>query len=210
MIAQLTGTVVRTASPVVVLDVHGVGYKVFVPLSALEKLPPAGESVTLVTHLLVREDDLSLYGFLEEVEQRVFELLLTVSGVGPKAALALLSALGGDGLAQAVSAEDVRSLTKVPGVGAKTAQRLVLELKEKLFALGFERKVEHLAAVDRVQKKTGNAALLDDVVSALTNLGYHKADAQRAADAALTEQLQKGGVPEFAALLRAALNRLTR
>lgn len=210
MIAQLTGVVAQTASPFVVLDVHGVGYRVAVPLSVLERLPPQGESVTLVTHLLVREDDLSLYGFLDDLELQVFLLLLTVSGVGPKAALALLSALGGAGLARAVSSEDVRSLTKVPGIGAKTAQRLVLELKEKLFALGFERKVDQLATSGQVAAKTGNAALLDDVVSALVNLGYNKADAGRAADAALAEVLSGTSAPEFAPLLRAALNRLTR
>jgi holliday junction DNA helicase RuvA len=210
VIAQLTGVVAQTASPYVVLDVHGVGYRVAVPLSVLERLPADGQPVTLKTHLLVREDDLSLYGFLDDLELQVFLLLLTVSGVGPKAALALLSALGGAGLARAVSSEDVRSLTKVPGIGAKTAQRLVLELKEKLFALGFERKVDQLATSGQVAVKTGNAALVDDVVSALVNLGYNKADAGRAADAALAEVLSGTSAPEFAPLLRAALNRLTR
>lgn len=210
VIAQLTGTVARTAAPFVVLDVHGVGYRVAVPLSVLEQLPAEGQSVTLRTHLMVREDDLSLYGFLEETELQVFELLLTVSGVGPKAALALLSALGGAGLARAVASEDVRSLTRVPGIGAKTAQRLVLELREKLAALGYERKVDQIAATGQTKARTGNAGLVDDVASALVNLGYNRADAQRAAEVALEEQLKTVASPEFAPLLRAALNRLTR
>lgn len=210
MIAQLTGKVVRVATPVVVLDVHGVGYRVSVPLSVIEKLPAGGEAVTLITHLIVREDELSLYGFLEESDQQVFELLLTVSGVGPKAALALLSALGGDGLARVVSAEDVRAITKTPGIGPKLAQRLVLELKDKLFALGFTRKVEHLAAVGQVKVRNANEQLVDDVVSALVNLGYHKTDAQRSAEYALGEALKTENAPAFATLLRAALNRLTR
>lgn len=210
MIAQLTGVVARAAAPIVVLDVNGVGYKVAVPLSVLERLPPQGEKVTLLTHLIVREDDLSLYGFLEEIEQKAFELLLSVTGVGPKAALALLSSLGGEGLARAVGSEDERTLVKAPGIGAKTAKLIILALKEKLFALGFERKVEGLAATDKTRQKSGSALLVEDVLSALTNLGYNKNDAQRAADAALDELTKAGGPPEFAPLLRAALNRLTR
>ena len=210
MIAQLTGVVARAAAPIVVLDVNGVGYKVAVPLSVLERLPPMGEKVTLLTHLIVREDDLSLYGFLEEIEQKAFELLLSVTGVGPKAALALLSSLGGEGLARAVGSEDERTLVKVPGIGAKTAKLIILSLKEKLFALGFERKVEGLAATDKTRQKSGTALLVDDVMSALTNLGYNKSDAQRATDAALDELAKGGTTPDFAPLLRAALNRLTR
>lgn len=210
MIAQLTGKVVRVASPALILDVNGVGYRVSVPLSVIEKLPEGDAPVTLVTHLIVREDELSLYGFLEERDQQVFELLLTVTGVGPKAALALLSALGGDGLARVVSAEDIRAITKTPGIGPKLAQRLVLELKDKLFALGFSRKVEQLAAVGQVKVRNASEQLLDDVVSALVNLGYNKADAQRSCEFCLSEALKTETTPAFAALLRAALNRLTR
>ena len=212
MIAQLTGTVARTAAPIVVLDVNGVGYRVGVPLSVLERLPVPGseEKVTLLTHMIVREDDLSLYGFLEEIELRVFELLLSVSGVGPKAALAMLSSLGGEGLARTVGSEDERALVKVPGVGAKTAKLIILALKEKLFALGFERKVEGLAATGKVAAKSTNAQLLEDVVSALVNLGYNKTEAQKSADAALDEMLKSESAPVFPIVLRAALGRLTR
>jgi Holliday junction DNA helicase RuvA len=209
VIAQLTGTVARVAASYLVLDVHGVGYKVSVPLSVLEALPPAGTPVTLVTHTQVREDDISLFGFLEEIDLRVFELLLTVTGVGPKAALGLLSALSADALARAVSAEDVRTLTKAPGIGAKTAQRMVLELRDKLTALGFERRVEALASRQTVKQADAGQVVVEEVASALINLGYNKIEAQRAADGALEEKLKTGPVPEFAVLLRGALNRLT-
>lgn len=211
MIAQLTGSVARVADTTgyVVLDVNGVGYRVAVPVPVLVSLPAVGEKVTLVTHLIVREDDLSLYGFSDESELRVFELLLTVSGVGPKVALALLSALTASDLAQAVASEDVRTLTRVPGVGAKTAQRMVLELRDKLAALGFERKVDQVARGAVVKTKTGAEALVEDVVAALLNLGYNKAEAQRASDAALEGLIKTGSSPDFGALLRASLSRLT-
>jgi len=163
-----------------------------------------------VTHLIVREDDLSLYGFNDDIELRVFELLLTVTGVGPKVALGLLSALTADDLAQAIGSEDVRTLTKVPGIGAKTAQRMVLELKEKIAQFGFERRVDGLAARDTVKKKDAAGNLIDDAVSALMNLGYSKPEAQRAADAALQEMLKTIPEPKFPDLLRAALNKLTK
>lgn len=211
MIAQLSGSVARVADTAgyLVLDVNGVGYKVAVPVPVLVNLPPVGQPVTLVTHMLVREDDLSLFGFTDPTELRVFELLLTVSGVGPKVALALLSALPASDLAQAVATEDVRTLTKVPGVGAKTAQRMVLELREKLAALGFERKVDQVARGAAVRKKNDAEAVVEDVVSALLNLGYNKAEAQRSAETALEALLKTDPKPEFGALLRSSLSRLT-
>ena len=210
MIAQLRGIVARSAGNYVVLDVNGVGYKVNVPLTVIEGLPPADQTLTLITHTQVREDDISLFGFLDESELKVFELLLTVSGVGPKVALGLLSALTANDLAQAISSDDVRTLTKVPGVGAKTAQRMVLELKEKILQFGFEQRVGKIAIAGPVKKLEGNAALLDDAVSALINLGYNKPEAQRGADMALEEMLKNSTEPKFADLLRASLNKLTK
>lgn len=213
MIAQLSGAVVRTTASFVVLDVQGVGYKVFVPLSVLENLPGDGHPLTLVTHTLVREDELSLFGFFDDAELRIFEQLLSVSGVGPKVALALLSALPARELAEAVAGEDVRTLTRVPGIGAKTAQRLVLELKDKIAAVVFEMRASGGAdkPVAGAPKKSAHSDL-DDAVSALINLGYNKAEAARAAQSVLDERSQAGETipPEFAALLRAALNRLTK
>jgi holliday junction DNA helicase RuvA len=210
VIAQLTGLVVRTA-PFLVLDVGGVGYKVFVPITVLEALPPEGspEKVTLQITMIVREDDMSLYGFLDLSQREVFEQLLTVSGVGPKAGLALLSKLTAEELAGAVATEDIRTLTKVPGIGLKTAQRMVLELKEKLKMLGFNTNVGRLAATDGVQKRNTNIGLIEDVSSALQNLGYSKMDASKAAEAALEEKLKTTSTPAFAEVLRSALNRLT-
>lgn len=213
MIAQLAGNVARVLGGAVVLDVHGVGYKVSVPASVLESLPAPGQPLTLVTHTLVREDDISLFGFLGEQELRVFQLLLTVSGIGPKVALALLSALPAEDLARAAASDDVRTLTRVPGVGAKTAQRLVLELKEKLGALMLE-----FAGLFGPEKATPSATkkdpakiLVDDVVAALLNLGYNKPEAIRATEAAVEERTGADlPPPDFGHLLRATLNRLTK
>ena len=210
MIAQLRGNVARSSGGFIVLDVGGVGYKVFVPVTVLESLPEPGQPVTLHTHTLVREDDLSLYGFLAEIDLEAFELLLTVSGVGPKAALALLSAMTAEDLAQAIGAEDVRAITRTPGIGPKTAQRMVLELRDKFARMGFTRQVDRLAAGAQVKKKDEAASLADDVTSALMNLGYNKTEAQRAAAAALDEKLKSDAAPKFADVLRAALNRLTK
>jgi len=191
--------------------VNGVGYKVSVPASVLETLPAPGQPLTLVTHLLVREDDLSLFGFPGEEELRVFELLLTVSGIGPKVALALLSALPAQELAKAAAAEDVRTLTRVPGVGAKTAQRLVLELKDKLAAVVFAFNAGIFDTTKPAPKVAPPASAIDDVVDALLNLGYNKPEAARAAEVALDAR-KKAGEPEFAfaELLRATLNLLTK
>jgi Holliday junction DNA helicase RuvA len=215
MIAQLRGHVVRIAAPTLVLDVNGVGYRVSVPASVLENLPTDGTPLTLITHMQVREDDMSLFGFLDDQELEVFNLLLSVSGVGPKASLAMLSALGSVGIAKAVAGEDVRTLTKVPGIGTRTAQRLVVDLKEKMLPIGL--------GASQTTTPVGGAkpsvvaqpavhpnALIADVISALQNLGYPKADAMKAGESA-HEQLQGAGVlPEFATLLRAALSHLSR
>ena len=215
MIAQLRGHVVRIAAPTLVLDVNGVGYRVSVPASVLENLPTDGTPLTLITHMQVREDDMSLFGFLDDQELEVFNLLLSVSGVGPKASLAMLSALGSVGIAKAVAGEDVRTLTKVPGIGTRTAQRLVVDLKEKMLPIGLGG--GGTTSPQGTTKPSVTAqpavhpnALIADVISALQNLGYPKADAVKAAESA-HEQLQGTGViPEFAAVLRAALSHLSR
>jgi Holliday junction DNA helicase RuvA len=215
MIAQLRGHVVRVAAPTLVLDVNGVGYRVSVPASVLENLPTDGTPLTLITHMQVREDDMSLFGFLDDQELEVFNLLLSVSGVGPKASLAMLSALGSVGIAKAVAGEDVRTLTKVPGIGTRTAQRLVVDLKEKMLPIGLgagptTTPVGGAKPSVMLQPPVHPNALIADVISALQNLGYPKADAIRAGESA-HEQLQGTGVvPEFATLLRAALSHLSR
>lgn len=215
MIALLRGTVAKSTTGFVILDTGGVGYKVNVPVSVLETLPEDGSPITLFTTMIVREDDMSLYGFGDETDQKVFELLLTVTGVGPKAGLAFLSAMTAEQIAQSIASDDVRAVTRVPGIGPKTAQRMVLELKDKMAAFGFARKVDNIATSAKVQaSRDDKAELLSDVTSALMNLGYNKAEGSKAAEGALTEKTGDAGagapLPKFADLLRAALNRLTK
>jgi Holliday junction DNA helicase RuvA len=132
MIAFLTGRVVGKTASYVLLDVAGVGYRLLMSTRSLSALPPAGDDVTVHTYLHVREDELTLYGFENEDERALFEKLIGVSGVGPKVALAILSSVAPDALRSAVAREDVGLLSSVPGIGKKTAQRLILELKDKL------------------------------------------------------------------------------
>lgn len=132
MIAFLEGQLVQKAGPRLVLDVHGVGYEVLVPVSTAAKLPPVGSRARVHTRMHVRDDATTLYGFASTDERELFDLLVTVTGIGPKVALAFLSALTPDALRRAVAAGDVAALTVVPGVGKKVAQRVVLDLKDKL------------------------------------------------------------------------------
>jgi Holliday junction DNA helicase RuvA len=136
MIAFLTGTLVSRGPSHALLDVNGVGYRLSMSTSSLVSLPAEGDEVTVHTHLIVRDDGLSLFGFENLAEKEAFELLLGVSGVGPKVALAVLSTLSADTLAQAVAAEDVALISSVPGVGKKTAQRVIVDLADKLGAEG--------------------------------------------------------------------------
>ena len=132
MIGRLTGTLAAKSPPQLLVDVGGVGYEVDVPMSSFYNLPALGERVTLLTHFVVREDAQVLFGFLTHAERATFRLLVKISGVGPRTALAILSGLSVDELAQAVSLQQSGRLVKVPGIGKKTAERLLLELKGKL------------------------------------------------------------------------------
>ncbi|MBQ7525764.1 MAG: Holliday junction branch migration protein RuvA, partial [Abditibacteriota bacterium] len=132
MIAHLRGELASVSSDHAVVDVNGVGYKVYLPVKVLLSLPAEGDKVGLLVTTIVKEDSITLYGFSREVQQELFELLLTVSGVGPKVALAILGELEPGDIISAISAEDYASLTVVSGLGKKTAQRIVLELREKL------------------------------------------------------------------------------
>ncbi|MDE2452238.1 MAG: Holliday junction branch migration protein RuvA, partial [Burkholderiales bacterium] len=132
MIGRITGTLAEKSPPLVLVDVAGVGYEIDVPMSTFYNLPALGERVSLLTHFVVREDAQLLYGFLSAEERMTFRLLVKISGVGPRTALAILSGLSVAELAQAVSLQDGARLVKVPGIGKKTAERLLLELKGKL------------------------------------------------------------------------------
>jgi Holliday junction DNA helicase RuvA len=177
VIGRLSGRIVGEESDgALVLDVGGVGYDVRAPLGTSGRAVPAGDgTVTLHTHLHVRDDALELYGFATESERRVFRLLIDVPNVGPKTALGVLSALPPADLASAVEAKDIGRLTRIDGVGKKTAERLVLELKERLQKLGDLGRAPEGAAGPRAGAGT-EARLL----GALTNMGYRPADAERA------------------------------
>ena len=203
MIASLRGLLAHAEATAITLDVGGVGYKVAVPASIHGFLPAIGESVFLHIHFHMRAEEISLYGFLTPDDQKVFELLLSVTGIGPKVALSILSAMEAESLARTVAAEDTRALVRIPGLGLKTAQRLVLELRDKLAALVFDRKV------DAIQAKSAKPAaddIFDDVVEGLINLGYNRNAARAAADKAIKEIPDK---TNMGAALRASLNILT-
>ncbi len=178
MIAHLRGEILMRGADSIVLDVGGVGFRVRVPASTLETLGMPGDPAELFTHLHVREDDLSLFGFAGEDQLKLFEMLLTVSGIGPKAALGLLSAASPEALRAAIAQENISLLTGIPGIGKKTAQRLVLELKGKLPAA--EGELAEISPVD------------EEVVAALVNLGYSAAEARRAAQAVPPSEKEVG------------------
>jgi Holliday junction DNA helicase RuvA len=166
MIGRLTGTLVEKNPPQLLLDVQGVAYEVDVPMSTFYNLPGTGERVALFTHLVVREDAHLLFGFGTEQERRAFRQLLKISGVGTRTALSVLSGLSVAELAQAVTMQDTGRLTKIPGIGKKTAERLLLELKDKL---GVE--VTSAVGVHR------RAPAMSDVLNALLSLGYSDKEA---------------------------------
>ena len=168
MIASLTGRLRRKASDYLILDVSGVGYQVAVPLSTYYGLPEEGEEVSLHIHTHVREDSLSLFGFLTPSEKGAFLLLMDVSGIGPKLALTILSGMSVEDLTGAIQSSDDAKLCGIPGVGRKTAARMVLELKDKMKQFASEAMPRSLAAGSTVSSD------MDDVVSALVNLGYKK------------------------------------
>jgi Holliday junction DNA helicase RuvA len=174
MIASLTGRLAFKAPTYLVLDVHGVGYEVFIPLSTYYGLPNLSESISLSVHTHVREDAIQLFGFLTSQEKDAFVLLTSVSGVGPKLALSVLSALPVSDLVSAIRSEDVEKLTTISGIGNKSASRLVLELKDKV------EKLHPGLAPASESPRQGQDATFDDALSALVNLGYRSQDAKEA------------------------------
>ena len=196
MIGQLRGRLADKRPNQVLVDVGGVGYLVQVPLSTYAALSELHTEVTLLIHTHVREDALALYGFLSSREKHFFEMLISASGVGPSLALKILSGMSVEELVPAIRAGDLARLTRIPGVGRKTAERMVVELKDKLEAVTIE------AAKPAVASLAGIEA---DVISALVNLGY---DA-RGAESAVTEAKREVGTSEFEKLLRAALQALS-
>jgi Holliday junction DNA helicase RuvA len=174
MIASLTGRLAFKAPTYLVLDVHGVGYEVFIPLSTYYGLPNLSDNISLSVHTHVREDAIQLFGFLTSQEKDAFVLLTSVSGVGPKLALSVLSALPVSDLVSAIQSGDVEKLTTVPGIGNKSASRLVLELKDKVG------KLQPGLAPASDSPRQGEDVTFDDALSALVNLGYRPQDAKDA------------------------------
>lgn len=199
MIAFLRGRILDKQPTRVVVDVQGVGYEVHVPLSTYYEIGDDGSEITLHVHTHVREEALQLYGFLTALEQQLFERLIGISGIGPKLAIAVLSGIETRELIAAVQRGDVARLTGIPGIGKKTAERIVLELKDRLAKM-----IVPTAGGPAVVSAADS--MRDDVLSALQNLGYHRPLAEKAVEKALAS----GSAPEFEQALKAALRELMR
>src|ERR1051325_5801056 len=199
MITFLHGKLVESLPTQVVVDVQGVGYEVLIPLSSFDKLPTPGGDVKLLTHLVVRDDAHVLYGFMTAVERDTFRLLInTVSGIGPKIALNILSGISVTAFRGAVASGDVKALSQISGVGKKTAERIVLELKDKIGAAGA------WEATSAQRALTGDEQKLNDAVLALIALGFKQTDAHDAVKGALAMLGPPSGVEQ---LVRAALQK---
>jgi holliday junction DNA helicase RuvA len=195
MIAHLRGTLLSKHPNQVVVETSGVGYDVTITVPTFSDLPTLGSEVALHIHTHVREDQIALYGFLRPAEKRLFEKLITVSGIGPKLAITILSGMAADELASAIRGNDLARLTKIPGIGKKTAERMVLELRDKLPE----------AAGTTVPIPAMNP-LEEDVLSALVNLGYQRAAAEKAL--AIAKKSGKSG--SFDLMFREALASLSK
>ena len=182
MIGRLQGVLLRKEPPALMLDVGGVGYELEAPMTTFYELPAVGERVTLYTHLVVREDAHLLYGFVREAQRRLFRELLKVNGVGPRVALAVLSGLSDEEFCRCVAEEDIARLTKVPGIGRKTAERLVIEMRDKL-----PKDIPLPASTAAGPAAPGDP--VSEAVSALVALGYKPNEASRAVRSASTKGL---------------------
>ncbi|MHB8303498.1 MAG: Holliday junction branch migration protein RuvA [Acidobacteriaceae bacterium] len=191
MIAHLRGLLLSKTPQIAVVEAAGVGYEVAISIPTFTSLPAEGKEVSLLIYTHVREDALSLFGFMGRTEKRLFEKLLGISGIGPKLALTVLSGLPPERLAAAIHAQDLATLTRIPGVGKKTAERIVLELKDKLQDLAPSPSSAVLTPVS------------EDVLSALTNLGYQRAAAQKGIEASIARDADAG--KDFETLFRAAM-----
>ncbi|MBH3437939.1 Holliday junction branch migration protein RuvA [Pseudomonas luteola] len=187
MIGRLRGSLAEKQPPHVIIDVNGVGYELEVPMTTLYRLPSLGEPVTLHTHLVVREDAHLLYGFFEKRERELFRELIRLNGVGPKLALALMSGFEVDELVRCVQAQDASALVKIPGVGKKTAERLLVELKDRFKAWESLPSIAPLMMETAVGKPVVTAET--DAVSALVSLGFKPQEASRAVSAIAEEGL---------------------
>lgn len=194
MIAHLRGRLISKHPNQAIVEAGGVGYDVAISVPTFSDLPGTGSEVALHIHTHVREDALALYGFLRPEEKQLFEKLITVSGIGPKLAITILSGMATSDMVGAIRANDYARLTKIPGVGKKTAERMCVELRDKLEGFGEAASIKMASAVE------------EDVISALTNLGYQRALAEKAVERAVSS----AGKDNFDAVFRAALGGLSK
>jgi Holliday junction DNA helicase RuvA len=196
MIANLRGKLLTKHPNQAIIETAGVGYEVTITVPTYSELPALGNEVALHIHTHVREDVLALYGFLRPAEKRLFEKLIGVSGIGPKLAITILSGMPADDMASAIRGNDIARLTKIPGIGKKTAERMVLELRDKLPTVG----APEMPAIPTL------SAVEEDVLSALTNLGYQRA----AAEKAVLSVTKNGKAGSFDAMFRETLSVLSK
>lgn len=202
MIGYIRGILEEADDQSIMIDNHGIGYRIFVPGSAFTGSLPIGDEVKVYTYLHVKEDAMQLYGFLTRDDLKIFKLLLGVNGIGPKAGLGILSALSADELRFAVLADDVASLSKAPGIGKKTAQKLILELKDKLdLEDAFEQKLANQAEKDTQISSSDDS--MREAVQALVALGYPNADALRA-----VKRVEGADQMDVEEILKAALKKM--
>lgn len=180
MYEYIKGTLEEKSPNYVVLDVHGVGYKIYIPTHHFSKLPDLGESLKLHTFFIVKEDEQSLYGFLKPEEKTRFDLLIQISGIGPKLALAIISHLDLESFQEAVLSSNIRLISKIPGIGKKMAERLILETKDKLASF----------LKDSPSSQSSNPTR-SDLLNALVHLGYHPMQAQKATQKIIKDHPEK-------------------
>lgn len=202
MIQYIKGTLAAVSENTIVVDNQGIGYKISVPASFIEKMPPIGQSLTVYTYLHVREDLMQLFGFGSMDELEVFQLLITVNGIGPKGGLGILSVMTADDLRFAVMADDAKTIARAPGIGAKTAGKLILELKDKLKIKDVvETALDHGEALQ--EQNTAQGQQIAEAVEALAALGYSAADAMKA-----VRKVAAGGTYSTEELLKMSLKEM--
>ncbi|HAJ27464.1 MAG TPA: Holliday junction branch migration protein RuvA [Syntrophus sp. (in: bacteria)] len=202
MIARISGTLVYKSVQAITLDAHGIGYRVFVPLTTFYELPEMGQPITLHIHTHVKEDAINLFGFHTLEERNMFQVMISVSGIGPRLAMNILSGINVEDLVDAITGGNLRRLLNIPGVGRKMAERLVLELKDKVLKLDRGQ----TAPRDRVIPRSPEEAVKEDALSALINLGYKNATARDVIEKIMKET---NDIPALDLLLKSALQHLS-
>jgi len=200
MIAFLRGKIIEKKPDLLVLDVQGVGYQVWIPQTTYEQLPATGENITINTYHHIVDNDQNLFGFYEPADKELFQLLITVKNIGPKLGLAIISGMSGAEIMEAISQHNISALSSISGIGKKTAERMILELKDKLDSL--DRDFDYTGGGTEPASETKTEAL-----SALQSLGYRKKEAQKAINLALKKQVNYKSVTD---LVKSALAEFSR